>query len=84
MSCARKEPAVASRKISVFVDRFEGDCAVLLVGEGGAQVRWPIEYLPDGVVEGGIVSFTLNTDTAATKAAGDVINSLIEHLEHGE
>ena len=75
---------MASRKISVFVDRFEGDYAVLLVGEGGTQVLWPIEYLPDGVVEGGVVSLTLSTDTAATEATGDVINSLIEHLERGE
>ena len=84
MSCARMEPIVGSLKVSVFVDRFEGDYAVLLVSEKGVQVRWPVEYLPDGVAEGSIMSLTLRADAAATKAAGDAINSLIERLERGE
>ena len=75
---------MASRKLSVFVDRFEGDYAVLLVGEDNTQVPWPIKHLPDGIAEGSIVSFTLRADTAATREAGDAIDSLIERLERGE
>ena len=75
---------MASRKLSVFVDRFEGDYAVLLVGEDDMQVLWPIEHLPDDVAEGSIVSFTLRADTAATKEASEVINSLIERPGRGE
>lgn len=67
-----------------FVDRIEGDQAVLLVGDDGEQVLWPVKCLPEGVGEGSVISFSLSADAAATKAAEDVIDSLINRLERGE
>ena len=75
---------MAKQDWRAFVDRIEGDCAVLLVGDDGEQVLWPTKYLPAGVGEGSVISFTVGADITATKGAENVINSLIDGLEHEE
>ena len=71
------------KRVQAFVDRIEGDCATLLLGDEGRPVCWPVEALPENAGEGSFVSITLTLDEKATKAAEDVIDSLIDRLEHG-
>lgn len=73
---------VTEKRLRAFVDKIEGDTATLLIGDEGRPVCWPVEALPDDVVEGSIISIILALDDDATKAAEDVINSLIDRLEH--
>ena len=75
---------MAERELRAFLDRFEGEFAVLLLGEEGEQVRWPARSLPEGAIEGSVLSITIAPDAAASKAAEDAINSLIDRLERGE
>lgn len=70
--------------VRAFVDRFEGDQAVLLVGDEGRPLLWPARNLPPGAREGVIVRIEVLVDDAATKSAEDVINSLIDRLERGD
>ena len=37
--------------ISAYIDRYEGELAVLLLGESMKKVNFPREFLPDGVGE---------------------------------
>ena len=73
---------MAELRLRAFLDRFEGDFAVLLLGDEGEQVVWPAKLLPEGAVEGSVLCVTLDADV--TKAAEEDINSLIDRLERGQ
>ncbi|OFX15805.1 MAG: hypothetical protein A2Z18_10735 [Armatimonadetes bacterium RBG_16_58_9] len=75
---------MARRELKAFLDRFEGEFAVLLIGEEGVEVPWPVDLLPCDAAEGAVVLVTLSTDTQANQAAGQAMDSLIERLERGE
>lgn len=72
-----------SKELKAFVDRFEGDFAVLLIGEEGHQLLWPIKNLPDNTCEGNILNIVVQIDIEATKAAEDTIENLIDRLNNG-
>ena len=55
-------------KLNAVIDRFEGDKAVLLVGEQETSVNWPKELLP-AVKEGDILAIDITVDEQATKQA---------------
>lgn len=54
-----------TRVVELVVDRVEGDVAVLEVA--GTQVDWPLAALPDGVVEGQRMSFTISRVSSDTR-----------------
>ncbi len=65
--------------IRAVVDRFEGNKAVLLVGEQETSVNWPRELLPKSK-EGDILSIQIAVDTAATEQAQAEVDDLFEQI----
>lgn len=72
---------MSSKSFRAFVDRIEGDKAVLLVGDKEQhRVILPVEYLPNGAGEGAILTVNLGYDSEITaKALADSLR-LIERL----
>lgn len=63
------------------VDRFEGELAVLLVGEEEFQVDWPRKYLPEDVQEGSILRFDFTVDHDETERVREKMRRRIERLK---
>lgn len=55
--------------ISAYIDRLEGDIAVLLLGDDMKKVNFPKNYLPDNVGEGDYLKIDIAYDAAATEEA---------------
>ena len=55
--------------ISAYVDRFEGDLAVLLLGDNMKKVNFPKEFLPAEVGEGDYVKIDITLDEEANNEA---------------
>ena len=62
--------------ISAYLDRFEGDLAVLLLGDAMVKVNFPRAFLPKDVAEGDYLK--LERDAAATDAAEDEALELLK------
>lgn len=56
-------------KVSAYLDRLEGDLAVLYLGDDMKKVNFPKKYLPDGVTDGDYLQFDIAYDEEATKQA---------------
>ena len=67
-------------RIQAVIDRFEGNKAVLLVGDDEVQVAWPRHLLPSEVEEGDILSMALQIDSEATAAARGEAESLLKQI----
>jgi len=65
------------------LDRFEGDKAVLLVGEDGIAAVWPRKLLPAGAREGDVLALCLDIDAAATRQAKTEAEELLRQLLAG-
>ncbi|MBE6085112.1 MULTISPECIES: DUF3006 domain-containing protein [Selenomonas] len=55
--------------ISAYIDRYEGELAVLLLGESMKKVNFPREFLPDDVDEGDYITLDIALDEEANKKA---------------
>ena len=55
--------------ISAYLDRFEGDLAVLLLGGEMTKVNFPKRFLPEGVGEGDYLKIDIAYDREATEKA---------------
>ncbi|MBE6073109.1 MAG: DUF3006 domain-containing protein [Selenomonas ruminantium] len=55
--------------ISAYIDRIEGDLAVLLLGEDMRKVNFPVSYLPENTGEGDYLKLELSYDKEATEQA---------------
>lgn len=55
--------------ISAYLDRYEEDVAVLLLGEDMKKVNFPRTYLPKNVQEGDYLTIDIYYDKAKTEAA---------------
>ena len=55
--------------ISAYIDRYEGEMAVLLLGESMKKVNFPREFLPDDVDEGDYITLDIALDEEANKKA---------------
>lgn len=75
---------VVAKTVRAVVDRIEECYAVVLLGDQGHHLDWPLEYLPECIREGMLLSFTIEVDSEATTAAEDEIESLIDRLKHRE
>lgn len=56
-------------RVKAVIDRFEGDKAVLLLGDDETAVNWPRHLLPDGAREGHILWLSGTIDEEATRQA---------------
>lgn len=66
-------------KVKAVIDRFEGNKAVLLVGEQEVGVNWPRGLLPASK-EGDILAIEITVDAAATKQALAEADALLEQI----
>lgn len=66
-------------EMKAVIDRFEGNKAVLLVGEQENLVVWPRECLPASK-EGDILVIQITVDTAATERAKAEIDDLFAEI----
>lgn len=67
--------------MKVFVDRIEGDIAVLLLGDEGSVVaNVPVSWLPKGIKEGLYLKAEFSIDQETTQRARAEIQSLIDSM----
>ena len=70
-----------TKEFRAFVDRVEGDKAVLLVGEKEEHtVVLPAEYLPEGVGEGAVLTLIVRYEPELTAEASEETRRLIRKL----
>lgn len=55
--------------ISAYIDRFEGDLAVLLLGDDLKKINFPSKYLPQDLHEGDYIKITISYDEQKTSEA---------------
>ena len=55
--------------ISAYIDRYEGNLAVLLLGDEMKQLNFPKEYLPADVSEGDYITIDIALDKEANEEA---------------
>ena len=67
--------------IRAFVDRIEGDKAVLLVGDTEVEtVVLPTKYLPEGAGEGSVLVIAIKYDAKQTAKASGNVKAIIRRL----
>lgn len=67
--------------IQATIDRFEGNIAVLLVGEEGTPVNVPRSALPGDATQGDVLRLEAFVDRGATEGARESIQEKIERLK---
>jgi hypothetical protein len=67
-------------RVRAVLDRFEGDKAVLLVGDAERSVAWPRAFLPAEAGEGDILWLAFSIDAEATRAARAEAEELLRQL----
>lgn len=70
--------------VRAVIDRFEGDLAVVLVGEEEYRLDVPRRFLPRGAREGDVLVLRWEIDRRETEARREKVRSLIEELRHRE
>lgn len=63
------------------IDRFEGEKAVLLVGEAEKEAVFPKSELPEEAAEGDYLKIDITIDHAATEAAMQEAAELLKELK---
>ena len=64
------------------IDRFEGELAVLLLGDKGEfRLNFPLSLLPAGCKEGDILNISIERDLAATEQTKERVSGLMEKLK---
>ena len=64
--------------ISAYLDRFEGNLAVLLLGEEEKKVNFPRSFLPEGTEEGEYLKIEIRRDEEKTAEAEAEALSLLQ------
>ena len=67
-----------------FLDRIEGDYAVILLGKGEKRVNWPQCLLPEGATEGQTLCFNLKIDLDSTKSSQDEVEEIWQKILNSE
>lgn len=67
--------------ISAYIDRFETDKAVLLLGDDMIKVNFPRNYLPTDAQEGDYLNIAISRDEEATEAAEEEAMDLLKGTE---
>jgi hypothetical protein len=73
-----------SKEFRIFVDRLEGDMAVLLSCENTHEMVIPKKYLPEGAGEGSVLTATLKLEPEMTAKAQEDVCALIAQLTHSK
>ncbi|MFA6665964.1 MAG: DUF3006 domain-containing protein [Armatimonadota bacterium] len=73
-----------NKSFQIFVDRLEGEMAVLLLCKNTHEMIIPKKYLPEGAGEGSVITAILKLEPELTAKAHKDVCSLITHLTHGE
>lgn len=71
-------------RLRAVIDRFEGDLAVVLVGDEEYRLDVPRRFLPRGAREGDVLALRWEIDRRETEARRERVRSLIEELKHRE
>ncbi|MDY3739238.1 MAG: DUF3006 domain-containing protein [Selenomonadaceae bacterium] len=64
--------------VTAYIDRFEGDKAVLYIGDEMVKVDYPKAFLDDELEEGDYIKITIEYDGEATEEALQEAMSLTE------
>jgi hypothetical protein len=73
---------MSGRKVRAFVDRIEGEMAVLLLGENeDTEVVLPASFLPEGGGEGAVLIVELRFDPEETARACHDLTRLMDELD---
>jgi hypothetical protein len=64
------------------IDRFEGNVAVLLVGDNEVKVDLPKALLPKGSKEGSWLKLTIELDQAGTAKQEEKIQGMLDKLKN--
>lgn len=67
-------------RVKAILDRFEGDKAVLLMGDDEVAVNWPRSFLPAEAREGHVIWLTGTVDHEATRQARAEAEDLLRQL----
>jgi len=65
------------------LDRFEGNIAVILIGDEGETIEISKDLLPEGCKEGDLISFKLEKKDKKTKIEKEKVENLIKKLARG-
>lgn len=69
------------QSIKGFVDRIEGNTAVVLLGDDeSVKVNIPVSWLPKGIKEGTVIKFDASVDEDATQAGKSRVQSLLDSM----
>jgi hypothetical protein len=63
------------------IDRFEGQLAVLLVGDENTKLNIPINLLPAGCKEGDVLNISIERDVVGTEQTKERVTDLMEKLK---
>lgn len=67
--------------IRAFVDKIEGNVAVLLLGEDeSVKAEWPVSMLPNGVKEGVVLRLGFSVDEHAAMEGKAMVKKLMDDL----
>lgn len=72
-------------RVRAFVDRFEGDRAVLLLGDRESEsVVWPRVLLPPDATEGAVLEVSIEVDAEGSADASQAVRRLLNDLGDSE
>jgi hypothetical protein len=63
------------------IDRFEGQLAVLLVGDENTKFHIPINLLPVGCKEGDVLNISIERDVVGTEQTKERVTDLMAKLK---
>lgn len=72
---------VGTGRMKAVIDRFEGDYAVVLVGDKEVKLNVPKELLPKDAREGSWLKITFELDPEGTKKQEEKVSDLIKKLK---
>ncbi len=67
-------------KLQAVIDRFEGEKAVLLLGDEECEAVWPRALLPQEAQEGDVLQLEISCDPEATAAARAEADALLREI----
>lgn len=67
-------------RLRAVIDRFEGDLAVVLVGDEEYRLDVPRRFLPPGAREGDVLALGWEIDRRETEARRERVRGLIDEL----
>jgi hypothetical protein len=82
-SSASPSSSSKPNQTALFLDRIEGDVAVLILGES-QEVKLPKSLLPSGAQEGEVLQLSLVRDPEATKKAQERVDKKRADLTKGD